>query len=141
MLSARGRYILFADGDGATTFEDVERLEIELQRLVRSEMVCKSCTALLYCNTLSHLLICSVLNYTLTYIRVYSISAVSCTNNLYGFLLSLNILHYKKKLRVVAIPTFICKYMDEILTRLRFSIHEWINILSHVYILSFIFIK
>lgn len=36
MLSARGRKLLFADADGATEFEDLEKLEKELQLLTKN---------------------------------------------------------------------------------------------------------
>ena len=31
MFSARGKHLLFADADGATTFKDIERLEDKLE--------------------------------------------------------------------------------------------------------------
>lgn len=36
MLSARGRYLLFADADGATKFEDLEKLQTTLNELTKS---------------------------------------------------------------------------------------------------------
>lgn len=36
MQSARGRKLLFADADGATKFEDLEKLETALQSLLKS---------------------------------------------------------------------------------------------------------
>jgi len=33
MQSARGRKLLFADADGATSFEDIQKLETELNGL------------------------------------------------------------------------------------------------------------
>lgn len=33
MLSARGRQLLFADADGATKFEDLEKLEVEMRTI------------------------------------------------------------------------------------------------------------
>ena len=33
MLSARGRLLLFADADGATKFEGVEKLEAEIKEI------------------------------------------------------------------------------------------------------------
>jgi len=39
MLSARGKELLFADADGATKFEDLEKLEKELQFLTKNKTV------------------------------------------------------------------------------------------------------
>lgn len=36
MLSARGRNLLFADADGATRFEDLEKLKTALHELTKS---------------------------------------------------------------------------------------------------------
>jgi len=36
MQSARGRKLLFADADGATMFEDIQKLESELNVLTKS---------------------------------------------------------------------------------------------------------
>lgn len=35
MLSARGQQLLFADADGATTFEDISKLQDNLKNLVK----------------------------------------------------------------------------------------------------------
>lgn len=39
MQSARGQKLLFADADGATQFEDLEKLESELQLLTKSNII------------------------------------------------------------------------------------------------------
>jgi dolichyl-phosphate beta-glucosyltransferase len=41
MQSARGRTLLFADADGATQFEDLEKLETALQSLIESNNLLK----------------------------------------------------------------------------------------------------
>ena len=33
MLSARGKYLLFADADGATKFADIAKLEAEIKKI------------------------------------------------------------------------------------------------------------
>lgn len=38
MLSARGKQLLFADADGATTFEDISKLQNNLKELVKGCM-------------------------------------------------------------------------------------------------------
>lgn len=35
MLSSRGEQLLFADADGATTFEDISKLQDNLKELVK----------------------------------------------------------------------------------------------------------
>lgn len=37
MLSARGKQLLFADADGATTFEDISKLQDKLKDLVKGK--------------------------------------------------------------------------------------------------------
>lgn len=39
MLSARGKFLLFADADGATRFKDIESLEREMARMIASKWV------------------------------------------------------------------------------------------------------
>ena len=39
MLSARGKYLLFADADGATRFKDIEKLEHQMATLIATKWV------------------------------------------------------------------------------------------------------
>ena len=38
MLSSRGRQLLFADADGATTFEDISKLQTQLHQLIKGTL-------------------------------------------------------------------------------------------------------
>lgn len=40
MLSARGKFLLFADADGATRFRDIEALEKQMALMIASKWVC-----------------------------------------------------------------------------------------------------
>jgi hypothetical protein len=39
MLSSRGKQLLFADADGATTFEDISKLQENLQHLIKGYFI------------------------------------------------------------------------------------------------------
>ena len=39
MLSTRGKQLLFADADGATTFEDILKLQDNLKELMKGKIV------------------------------------------------------------------------------------------------------
>nr|SVE79064.1 EOG090X0BIY [Daphnia lumholtzi] len=53
MLSARGKQLLFADADGATTFEDISKLQHNLEELVKDQPMDK--TLGLVCGSRAHL--------------------------------------------------------------------------------------
>nr|SVE86956.1 EOG090X0BIY [Daphnia similis] len=53
MLSARGEQLLFADADGATTFEDISKLQNNLKELVKDQPMDK--TLGLVCGSRAHL--------------------------------------------------------------------------------------
>ncbi|KAK4022786.1 hypothetical protein OUZ56_008233 [Daphnia magna] len=53
MLSARGKQLLFADADGATTFEDISKLQNNLKELVKDQPMDKALG--LVCGSRAHL--------------------------------------------------------------------------------------
>lgn len=53
MLSARGKQLLFADADGATTFEDISKLQNNLKELVKDQRMDKALG--LVCGSRAHL--------------------------------------------------------------------------------------
>ncbi|XP_057366284.1 dolichyl-phosphate beta-glucosyltransferase-like isoform X2 [Daphnia carinata] len=53
MLSARGEQLLFADADGATTFEDISKLQNNLKELVKGQPIDKALG--LVCGSRAHL--------------------------------------------------------------------------------------